>query len=137
MAAQPENLRVDIPAVIAKLENPENWTKGSACKDKDGNTVGMFGPNKNKICKFCMYGAVIHNFNTLRLTNVPMTMNLIAEVIIERFPERINIPDIVFYQVTNFNDHESTTHDDVMSVLRECAKRAGCDKTLFSSAGIN
>lgn len=136
MTVQPENLRADIVKVIAKLENPENWTKYVGARDNNDNVVRMFSDDRKEICKWCLWGAIVSNRDKRNFVTAPRFMKLAAEVIKEKFSDRLSDLTDDYYCITDFNDHSETTHDEVMSVLMECSNRAGCENTLFSNPGF-
>ena len=79
------------------LANSENWTKGSYSVDNHGDSVGLSDPSATS---FCIVGACMR---------CGVFSDKLEQIIVARG----------FTSLENFNDHPSTTHEDVLSVLLE------------------
>ena len=81
------------------LAKPEHWTKGSYARDANGLPTEIFGPSA---VSFCLIGAL------------KKCCVLDGETILDSL-----IKARGFRSVADFNDRPNTTHDHVLSILKE------------------
>ena len=84
------------------LADETKWIKGSSARNKSGAAVD---PGSTTACRWCMVGAIERCgicFNDGRVKKL-------SYVVCDRAPF-----------IAMFNDHERTTHADVIRVLKEC-----------------
>jgi hypothetical protein len=87
----------ELKAARKRIENPENWIKGSF-------RVGQ---------RYCLVGA---------LTSVPyldLTYKLLQRCVPKRYPTTKS-------KLAAYNDHPSTTHKDIMALFDKAIKLASC-----------
>lgn len=106
--------------VLNKLEkllsDPERWCKGVLALDSTGKLID---PRGDDACKFCMSGAVTAACGTnRRFRGLVMTRLYTAAVDYATQQQQ----DRVVWSIPSFNDAETTTHDDVMKVIRIAKK---------------
>lgn len=114
----------DIIAVLKKAKNvivdPTSWIKKLPASDEFGEECEL---ESAEACRFCMDGALQTQFNLreLRTSGVPQysdAVRCLNRAAHDRFPSRIEY----FESFVWFNDHEDTTHDDVMQVFDDAIK---------------
>lgn len=108
-----------------RIANPENWTKERLARGKNNVPCAV---NGGKALSFCMEGATIRttgDYDHRRSRNRALLMLSRA---ISRNPKYKNRVPIDQYHwgdnVTRFNDHTKTTHEDVMNVYTKAIKLA-------------
>jgi hypothetical protein len=95
-----------LKAARAKIEKPENWTKGTNARDANGNPTAAYSPAA--VC-FCAIGA-IHSIT------MPRTLpNLDARTAMVRALMHFH-PNCF---VSDFNDAPTTTHANVLALFDE------------------
>lgn len=96
-----------------KIKNPENWTKGSYAKDKDGNKVDY----KSTVATcWCTLGAIYSNASTiLDWVNVKKAVNILQDTLHTDGVDN-------FHNIVIFNDSHS--HGKILSLFDKAIKLA-------------
>jgi hypothetical protein len=92
------------------LKSEEKWTKDEAARDKDGDRVSE---SSDRAVSFCLVGA----FWKCYPDGDDETRRKLANVILEKHPDRA-LPHLMPSNVIiDFNDNQNTTFEDVRAVL--------------------
>lgn len=92
------------------LKSEENWTKGEAARDKYGDRVSE---SSDRAVSFCLVGA----FWKCYPDGDDEAKRKLANVILEKHPDRA-IPCLMPSNVIiDFNDHDNTTFEEVRAVV--------------------
>jgi hypothetical protein len=113
---------------LDRIRKPNRWLKGGLAAREDG------------VVQRCLIGTLL-NVNTVKAENSKINFyekadddpecQLVSDIIKEQFPERVGTSHMLpSYVIPAFNDHEYTTHDDVILVLEKAAIQ--CDEVLGS-----
>ena len=115
-----------------QITDPTAWCQGSEAEDKDGNEV--LGEDSSA-CKWCLSEAVLmHTFHPEgQLIGVRQrAYRFLKDAAIKKYKKRVE--DIVGVSIgdsanlhhswvlSDFNDSEDTTHDDILKIIDEAIK---------------
>lgn len=104
-----EKLSDRLKKIQAKIDTPEKWTKGTRAKTSDGREVDIDDPRAS--C-FCIIGAMENAF-----IGYPLGANRhdVWRATVMGLRRDSGVFDTKrFTSLVDFNDHEDTTHADVM-----------------------
>ena len=103
-----------LKAIIALLEKPINWHKGSSARNKLGENVSIFS---SEACSFCLSGAAIKTvFPRVTDLNVNEQKEMIV-IITDLIKRKLNKNKMAYMHLSHFNDNPHTTHKDVINLL--------------------
>ena len=85
------------------IGTPEQWTKGAAARDADGEIVDF---DSNEAVKFCLVGACCRVARDYRPN------------VIDRYIQKA-IGQYDIQAIENYNDDDSRTHDEVMATMNK------------------
>jgi hypothetical protein len=97
------------------LSVPERWTKGAFARVVDGRGVFYNNP---KACSFCLLGGICKTDPNLESRGGETSKAWHFLTMYCRRKKSMDVP--------NFNDHERTTHADILSFLDEAIEDAKC-----------
>jgi hypothetical protein len=120
-----------IKSVEELFSNPSKWTKGEFARDEDNNPCDA---GSAVACCFCLQGAIDlvsemdffgdGDCDEEAYPEAAQAAAAIADVIRERYPERITInPEHPYGVIATFNDATATTVEDVLTVLRAAQEK--------------
>lgn len=95
------------------LTPEENWCQGAYYRDRSGNEVKRMSP---MTCQACLYGA-------MDLFDCPEVCYGLLQFHLNCAIQEL-YPKLHCYGIEYFNDHEETTHQDVLAVLDRAIKLA-------------
>lgn len=113
---QPLNLAKVLTDAKALIAEPDHWTKGSfARKGQDG--IGIAPNDPNATC-YCSFGAImcVTSYNTP--ASIFDEMGKIATRLLAERDPAIEV-DPGKNPIVFFNDHPTTTHEDVMLLFNQ------------------
>ena len=87
------------------ISDPEKWTKGGMGRKSDGDPVGVYDVGREDVVKWCMSGAL------RKVADNEQVFNKAYWSCMSQVPVQVKT------SLPRFNDHPSTTHQDVMFVF--------------------
>lgn len=129
-------------SLLTLIPNSDSWTKGNFAAYKiDKQYIPVGNWNKPGVNCFCFLGALWRASGKECLVDSSPTpieaqeYYMVARaIIIEKYPERVKNDIVEEYSheyhnydtvLSAFNDHPSTTYEEVVGVIRETEKRLG------------
>ena len=106
-----------------RIASPDKWTKGANAVDAEGNRTDMFAIDSPPAVKWCMVGAIdcetlLHDEYENDARTLVRAQRYAIGILQERLPPN---PDTIG-SVTDFNDDDAVTHEDVMRVYDSAIK---------------
>lgn len=98
------------------IENKDSWIKGKSAADMTGFWCSIVSP---LACQFCSSGALINGFHSLDYDDSEyyLTLSACCELLLH---DKVGKKS---YDLIQFNDAFSTTHEDVLKLFDDAIKR--------------
>lgn len=118
-----------------RISDPENWTKGFywvAPAGHDATDITRETAYAQGLGSFCSLGALSYSASKLcRKYGTPLftiAAEPFREAIAELFPERaVNSGQGYTVSIVSFNDHDNTTHEDVIKAFDRAIEKVQID----------
>jgi hypothetical protein len=127
----------DFDILLGILSTPQSWIKKEFAKTKDGDGIG-WGSSSSAVC-WCLLGATEKlcirpdaHFEQIaaEMEHREQINKLLTETIRKLFPKRVEEVHSSLV-ISHFNDHDETTYEDVLLVLKTA--KESCEQTNAST----
>lgn len=102
-------VRDALVAIRELLSVPERWTKGADSRDANGDPAGLYS-ERGAVC-WCLDGAIFATAGKFGVASRDV-MNVVDRQVRRRVGDE-------HYNAPTYNDDETTTHADILSLLDE------------------
>ena len=97
------------------IKDPKNWTKDAEARDENNKAVLTSDP---RAVKYCLLGALTKSAHDLKIPRERKQARITIEKIL------VNEKPGYSQDISIFNDHEETTHEDVICVIQTAIQTA-------------